>query len=105
MTDVSIVGAVLAGFAPLRGVGQSDPIASANRRSMNWSFRLSLIGILSGAVASAALLATLHYGVWSLVLGVAIGAAYSAALRPTGREYADNLMAAGAGRAPQSRAD
>jgi NADH:quinone reductase (non-electrogenic) len=63
---------------------------------MNRSFRLNLIGILSGAVASAALLATLHYGVWSLVLGVAIGAAYSAAQRPTGREYADNLMAGGA---------
>jgi NADH dehydrogenase len=62
---------------------------------MNRSFRRNLIGILSGAVASAALIATLHYGVWSLVLGVAMGAAYCAALRPTGRAYADNLMAGG----------
>src|SRR6266403_307703 len=63
---------------------------------MNRSLRRNVIGILSGAVASAALIATLHHGVWSLILGVAIGAAYSAALRPTRRAYADNLMAGGA---------
>jgi len=63
---------------------------------MNRSLRRNVIGILSGAVASAALIATLHYGVWSLILGVAIGAGYSAALRPTRRAYADNLMAGGA---------
>src|SRR5713226_5399815 len=62
---------------------------------MNRIFRRCLIGILSGAVASTALIATLHHGVWSLILGVAIGAAYSAALRPTRRAYADNLMAGG----------
>src|SRR5260370_86199 len=62
---------------------------------MNRSFRRNSIGTLSGAVASTALMATLHYGVWSLILGVAIGAAYSASLRPTHRAYADNLMAGG----------
>jgi NADH:ubiquinone reductase (H+-translocating) len=45
---------------------------------------------LRGVASDAAL--------WSMELGswIAIGAAYSAALRPTGREYADNLMAGGA---------
>ncbi|HET8923660.1 MAG TPA: NAD(P)/FAD-dependent oxidoreductase [Candidatus Acidoferrum sp.] len=62
---------------------------------MNRSFRRASIGILSGAVASTSLIATLHYGVWSLILGVAIGAAYSAALRPTRRACADSLMAGG----------
>ena len=62
---------------------------------MNRSLRRNSIGILSGAVASTALIATLHDGVWSLILGVAIGAAYSAALRPTRQAYADNLMAGG----------
>jgi NADH dehydrogenase len=62
---------------------------------MNRSFRRNSVGILSGAVASTALIATLHYGVWSLILGVAVGAAYSSAVRPTPRAYADNLMAGG----------
>src|SRR5260370_1848192 len=53
------------------------------------------VGIFSGALASAVLLATLHYGVWSSILGVAIGAAYSAAFRPTRQAYADSLMAGG----------
>src|SRR5229473_2146499 len=47
---------------------------------MNRSFRRISIGILSGAVASTALIATLHYGVWSLILGVAVGVAYGAFL-------------------------
>jgi len=62
---------------------------------MNRSFRGSSIGLLSGAIASTALIATLHDGLWSLLLGVAIGVAYSAAVRPTRRAYADNLMAGG----------
>src|SRR5258708_37774089 len=62
---------------------------------MNRSFRRICIGILSGAVASTALIATLHYGVWSLILGVAVGVAYSAAFPPTQRAYVDNLMAGG----------
>ena len=60
---------------------------------MNRIFRRCIIGILSGAVASTALTVTLHYAVWSLILGVGIGAAYSAGLRSTRRAYADNLMA------------
>src|SRR5712692_7771031 len=62
---------------------------------MNRSFRRISIGILSGAVASTALIATLHYGVCSSILGVAIGAAYSAAFRPTRQAYAVSLMAGG----------
>jgi NADH dehydrogenase len=62
---------------------------------MKPSFRRNSIGILSGAVASTGLIATLHYGLWSLLLGVVIGAAYSASVRPTRRAYADNLMAGG----------
>lgn len=62
---------------------------------MNWIFRRSLIGTLSGAVASTALIATLHQGLWSLILGVAIGAAYSVAEPPTRGAYADQLMTGG----------
>ena len=62
---------------------------------MNPTFRRYVIGIFSGAVASAVLAATLHYGIWSLILGVAIGAAYSAAFRPTRQAYADSIMAGG----------
>jgi NADH:ubiquinone reductase (H+-translocating) len=62
---------------------------------MNPSVRRQSIGILSGAVASTVLTATLHYGIWSSILGIAIGLAYSAAVRPTRRAYADNLMAGG----------
>jgi len=62
---------------------------------MKRSFRGSSIGLLSGAIASTALIVTLHYGLWSLLLGVAVGVAYSAAVRPTRRAYADKLMAGG----------
>ncbi len=62
---------------------------------MSRSFRRKSIGLLGGAIASTALTATLHYGLWSLLLGIAIGVAYSGALRPTRRAYADNLMAGG----------
>jgi hypothetical protein len=62
---------------------------------MNQSFRGSSIGLLSGAIASTAFLATLHDGLWSLLLGSAIGVAYCGSLRPTRRAYADNLMSGG----------
>jgi len=62
---------------------------------MSRSFRRNSIGLLSGAIASTALTATLHHGLWSFLLGVAIGVAYSAAVRPTRRAYADNLMVGG----------
>jgi len=60
---------------------------------MNRIFRRCSIGILSGAVASTALTATLHLAVWSLILGIGIGASYSTGLRPVRRAYVDNLMA------------
>ena len=62
---------------------------------MNWIFRRTLIGILSGAVASTTLIAALHYGLWSLFLGAAIGTAYSVAEPPTRGAYADQLMTGG----------
>ena len=62
---------------------------------MNPILRRCFIGILSGAVASIALTATLHYRVWSCLLGLAIAVAYSAVLRPARRGYVDNLMAGG----------
>ena len=62
---------------------------------MNRSLRGRSIGLLSGAIASTALIATLHDGPWNLLLGSAIGVAYFGSLRPTRRAYADNLMAGG----------
>jgi NADH dehydrogenase len=62
---------------------------------MNRSLRGRSIGLLSGAIASTALIATLHDGPWSLLLGSAIGVAYFGSLRPTRPAYADNLMAGG----------
>src|SRR5713101_653099 len=62
---------------------------------MNLKFRRHAVGIFSGALASTVLLATLHYGVWSSILRIVIGAAYSAAFRPTRQAYADSLMAGG----------
>jgi NADH dehydrogenase len=62
---------------------------------MNRSLRGRSIGLLSGAIASTALIATLRDGPWSLLLGSAIGVAYFGSLRPTRRAYADNLMAGG----------
>jgi NADH dehydrogenase len=63
--------------------------------SMNSSLRRACIGILSGAAAGVVLLATLRYGLLSLILGVAIGAAYSVAVPPTRGAYADQLMTGG----------
>jgi len=55
--------------------------------------RRCLIGILGGAIASIVLTATLHYSTVNLLLGVLVGAVYSAGIRPTGWAYVDNLMA------------
>src|SRR5260370_39019762 len=62
---------------------------------MSRGFRRKDICLIGGAIASTALTATMHYGLWSLLLGIAIGVTYSGALRPTRRAYADNLMAGG----------
>src|SRR5260221_6491888 len=37
----------------------------------------------------------MQHGVWSLILGVVTGAAYSAARQPARRAYIDNLMTGG----------
>jgi NADH dehydrogenase len=60
---------------------------------MNLIFRRCSIGILSRAAASTALTATPHHALWNLILGVGIGAAYSAGLKPTRGAYVDNLLA------------
>ena len=61
---------------------------------MNRIFRRIFIGILSGALAATTLIATLHHSAWGLVLGVCVGIAYSACLRPTHRAHADILWSA-----------
>src|SRR5260370_16419244 len=62
---------------------------------MNRIFRRYSIGIISGAAASTVLTTTLDHAVWSLILGVVTGAAYSAARQPARRAYIDNLMTGG----------
>jgi len=52
--------------------------------------------MLAGAIASVSLVPTLGYPRWSIVLGVVVGAAYAASLRPTRGAYVDSVMAAGA---------
>lgn len=61
---------------------------------MNTLLRRSVTGAIAGALSSAALVATGEHPLLSVGLGVAIGAAYSATLRPTRGAYVDNLMAA-----------
>ena len=63
---------------------------------MNHLIRRSLLGLLAGAIASISLVATLGHPRWSIILGVAVGAAYAVTLRPTRGAYVDSLMAAGA---------
>src|ERR1700722_3224846 len=60
---------------------------------MNRMSRRCLIGILGGAIASIVLIAALHYSTGNLLLGVLVGAVYSAGMRPTRWAYVDNLMA------------
>lgn len=52
--------------------------------------------MLAGAPASLFLAFTLGHPAWGIVLGIVLGAGYSASSRPTLRAYADNLMTAGA---------
>src|SRR5271156_1971099 len=74
---------------------RSQP-ALCDERQMNQFIRRSFLGMLAGAVASVPLVATLAHPRWSVILGVAVGAAYAAISRPTRGAYVDNLMAAGA---------
>lgn len=75
-------------WATLTGYFEGTP-------AMNPILRRCSIGILSGAAASTVLTTTLHHGVWSLILGVFTGEAYSAALRPKRLAYVDSLMTGG----------
>jgi len=59
---------------------------------MNRMSRRCLIGIFGGAIASIVLIATLHYSTVNLLLGILVGAVYSAGIRPTRWAYVDNLM-------------
>src|SRR5277367_5073380 len=55
-------------------------------------FRRSLIGMLAGATASLALAPALGRPLSCVVCGLAVGAVFSASLRPTPRAYADYLL-------------
>jgi NADH:ubiquinone reductase (H+-translocating) len=59
---------------------------------MHPAFKRSLLGLLAGAAASAALLPTLGHPLLSVLWGTIVGAIYSAGLRPTRRAYVDNLL-------------
>jgi NADH dehydrogenase len=59
---------------------------------MHLPFRKSLLGLLAGAAASAALVPTIGYPVLSVLWGMVVGAVYSAGLRSTRRAYVDNLL-------------
>jgi NADH:ubiquinone reductase (H+-translocating) len=63
---------------------------------MNRFIRRSLVGMLAGGIASAALVYTIDYPLWSIALGLAVGTAYGASLQPTRSVYVDSLMAGGA---------
>jgi len=63
---------------------------------MNQLIRRSFLGMLAGTIASISLVPTLGHPRWSIILGVAVGAAYAATLRPTRGAFVDSLMAAGA---------
>src|SRR5271168_3079130 len=79
---------------------RSQP-ALCDERRMNQFIRRSFLGMLAGAVASVPLLATLGHPRWSVILGIAVGAAYAAISRPTRGSYVDNLTAAAALRVPR----
>jgi len=63
---------------------------------MNRFARRSLIGAIAGGAGSLALVWTLPHPYWGVILGVALGAAYSIATLPTREAYVDRLMAGGA---------
>ncbi len=63
---------------------------------MNRIFRRTLLGMLAGALASTALVITVGQPLLSIVLGILVGAGYSASLKPTRETYVDNVMAGGA---------
>jgi NADH dehydrogenase len=58
--------------------------------------RRSVVGLLGGLLASAALVVTQGHPLLSVILGIAVGVGYAASIRPTRDTYVDNLMAGGA---------
>ena len=58
--------------------------------------RRSVVGLLGGLLASAALVVTQGHPLLSVILGIAVGVGYAASIRPTPNTYVDNLMAGGA---------
>jgi NADH:ubiquinone reductase (H+-translocating) len=58
--------------------------------------RRIIIGTLAGVLSSVPLAVTTGHPLVGVLLGIGIGAAYSASLRPTRKAYIDNLMAAAA---------
>jgi NADH dehydrogenase len=63
---------------------------------MDRILRRGLLGMLAGTIASTALVITVGHPVLSIILGIVVGAGYSASLKPTRGTYVDNLMAGGA---------
>jgi NADH dehydrogenase len=64
--------------------------------AMDRIVRRSVIGAFGGLLASAFLICTVNHPVWGVLLGMVVGAGYSASLRPTRGTYVDSLMAGGA---------
>jgi NADH:ubiquinone reductase (H+-translocating) len=58
--------------------------------------RRLLIGLLAGVAGSVALIAAIGHGALCILLGLAVGAAYAAGIRPVRATYADNVMTAAA---------
>ena len=58
--------------------------------------RRGVIGAVSGAVASAALMATLHHTGLSLLIGCAVGFGFVLSTGPSSGTYVDTVMASGA---------
>jgi uncharacterized membrane protein YagU involved in acid resistance len=63
---------------------------------MNPIVRRSTIGIASGLICSAPLVATLHGLLFGVALGIAIGTLYAIAVRPTPFAYAESIFTAAA---------
>jgi len=59
---------------------------------MDAVLRRSLVGVLAGAVASLVVAPIIGHPLLSIAWGVAVGAAYSASVRPTHLAYVDNVM-------------